>query len=69
MTGQHLEHPRFQRLRLRGRAIAKIEQQARLAGRDSLTRFELAEADHTFSRRVWREAVAERVLGWMNTLR
>ncbi len=45
--------------------LARSPHWRRLIGADNVVRHDLAEADHTFSRRVWRDRVAEWTLDWV----
>ncbi len=45
--------------------VARSPRWRRLIGADNVVRHDLAAADHTFSRRVWRDRVAEWTLNWV----
>ncbi len=45
--------------------LARSPRWRRLIGADNVVRHDLAAADHTFSRRVWRDRVAEWTLNWV----
>ncbi len=45
--------------------LARSRHWRRLIGADNVVRHDLAAADHTFSRRVWREQVADWTLDWV----
>ena len=45
--------------------VARSSNWRRLIGADNVSRHDLAAADHTFSRRIWRDRVAEWTLEWL----